>query len=118
MAAGEDGEAEGFGAQSREHRPTEAPLQLDLFDPPSPRRLDTPTTIKTPDDVYRIEVRLVFHPDGRRNACAIEVTHDGSRELISWVMLPLTSDLEGAESLLSTAWAEALVRLRELYEPF
>lgn len=93
-------------------------MQLHLFDPPSPTRIDSPQSIKTPDDVYRVEVRLVFHPTSGRNCCAIEVTHDGSRELVSWVMLPLTDGLDGAESLLSAAWAEALTRIRELYEPF
>lgn len=93
-------------------------MQLDLFDPPAPRRHDSPSMLKTPDDVFRIEVRLLFHPDAKRNCLAIEVTHDYSRELISWVMLPLTQDLEGAEALLRQGYAEAMTQLRELYEPF
>lgn len=93
-------------------------MQLHLFDPPAPTRLDVPQHVKTPDDVYRIELRLVFHPDTGRNVCAVEVTHDGSRELVSWIMLPSMDNLDGAEALLATAYAEAKVRLNELYAPF
>lgn len=94
-------------------------MQLSLFDPPAPSRIDCPQHVKTPDDVYRAELRLVFHPDAGRSACAVEVTHDGSRELVSWVMLPIRDDGEtGALALLADAVPELQRRVQELFCPF
>ena len=85
-----------------------------------PGEWDQPSLVKTPDDVYRIEVRLTFQPDSGKAICAVEATHENSRELVSWKLFPaITShDVMAHRELLSTALAEALVRQYELLEPF
>lgn len=93
-------------------------MQLNLFDPPTPRTLDYIPTIKTPDDVYRGELRVVFHPDSGRSAVAVELTHDGSRELVSWIMLPLGAGEDECMERLAQGFAHLRARVLELWAPF
>lgn len=85
-----------------------------------PEGWDQPLTVKTPDDIYRIEVRVTFHPDSGRSVAAVETTHEHTRELISWKMLPMVESHDSLvhRELLSAALGEAMARQWELLEPF
>lgn len=91
-------------------------LDIDM----GPESLDYTPTVKTPDDVYRLELRLTFRPEDGKMLGAVEVTHESSRELVSWKMLPTrTSQHEGEQlAYLGLLWAEARVRFLEMMEPF
>lgn len=56
--------------------------QLTFFSPSE--YIESPPAFKTPDDVYRAELRLTWHPDTGRRVVAIELTHEHTRELIYW----------------------------------
>lgn len=90
--------------------------QLDLFQPERVHR-SVPQLIRTPDDVYRIEIRLTFAPDTQRSVAAVEVTHEHTRELVWWTLFPSFEGTTAAHALLE-AYTEAQDQVRELEQPF
>lgn len=92
--------------------------QLRLDGTQHPRTIEQPPIIKTPEDVYRVEVRVTFAPDEQLGHVAVEVTHEHSRELIYWKL----GQLAHGEGELAAAIAEAAATAQrwvgELYAPF
>lgn len=80
-------------------------------------RWDQPALLKTPDDVYRVELRLTMWPDDGRYTVAVEATHEHTRELIAWKMAP-GRDLAHVQDELDEWLAEVKYRVLELSEPF
>lgn len=92
--------------------------QLRLDGTQHPKEFGSPPMIKTPDDVYRIELRVTFEPDAQLGQVAVEVTHENSRELIYWKL----GQLAHGEGELAQAMMEGAAAVQrwigELYSPF
>lgn len=92
--------------------------QLKLFPDDQGESIETPTPIKTPDDIYRVEIRATFHPDSGKSQCAVEVTHEHSRELIAWKLSPTRLGEDALLSQLREAQAEGSRWVQDLWAPF
>lgn len=92
--------------------------QLRLFPDAQGEGWEQPPTVKTPDDVYRIEMRCTFHPDRRIGVVAVEVTHENSRELVAWKLSPTKQGEDALLSQLREAHQEAARWVQDLYAPF
>lgn len=88
-------------------------LQLDGM----PEAWEQPRLVKTPDDVYRVELRLTMWPDDGRYTVAVQATHEHTGELVSWKMVPAL-DLAHVHEDLDRWLAEVKYRVLELAEPF
>lgn len=90
--------------------------QLSLFNE-THEHYSTPQVIRTPDDVYRAELRVTFQPDAELSVCAVEVTHEHSRELVSWTMFPYVEGVSAVASL-EEGYARLVHEITSLENPF
>nr|CRY97306.1 hypothetical protein [uncultured prokaryote] len=89
--------------------------QLSFWQPQ--QHISQPPIVKTPDDTYRAELRLTWHPPSGRKVVAIEVTHENSRELVAWSLYP-TDETTQVGLYVQQAWAHLLSLIEELDAPF
>nr|CRY96752.1 hypothetical protein [uncultured prokaryote] len=89
--------------------------QLSFFE--TPQTIHQPPIVKTPDDTYRAELRLTWHPQSGRKVIAIEVSHEHSRELVSWKLYP-TDEGHSVAWLFDQAVQDLGAILEELDAPF
>ena len=92
--------------------------QLRLDGMQAPRTIEAPPIVKTPEDVYRVEVRATFHPDAGLCQAATEITHESTRELIYWHLGPLVTGEAAASAEIGDALRRAQQWLSDLWAPF
>lgn len=83
-----------------------------------PKVIECPPMVKTPQDVYRVEVRATFHPDADLCQVAVEVTHESTRELIYWSLGPLVTGEGSAVAEIERQAARAATWVSDLWAPF
>ena len=95
-------------------------MQLSLFPDSTakPEAIWSPPLCPVPDTTYRCEIRFLWNPLAQRGTCAVEITDDDTRELISWELRPGAQSIQELSNHVRAALETSAAALAYLDEPF